>query len=123
MLRHWGLECLVNARKCNQVAIRDPRVIELFLQDMVRRIDMKAYGRPIIHHFGEGNKAGYTAIQLIETSNITAHFCDDTGDAYLNIFSCAAFDAGVVQNVVATWFKPESMDSKVIARQAGVKMH
>lgn len=122
MLQHWGLHCMINARRCNQLAISNPRVIELFTNDLVQRIDMKAYGRPLIQHFGEGNKSGYTLVQLIETSNITAHFCDQTGDAYLDVFSCKAFDAGAVQNVVATWFKPESMDSKVIARQAGVKM-
>ena len=114
---------MINAQRCNQLAISNPRVIELFTNDLVQRIDMKAYGRPLIQHFGEGNKSGYTLVQLIETSNITAHFCDQTGDAYLDIFSCRAFDAGVAQNVIATWFKPESMDCKVIERQAGVKMH
>jgi S-adenosylmethionine/arginine decarboxylase-like enzyme len=116
------MEVLVNAKRCNSLAISNPRTIELFLEDMVKRIDMKAYGRPLIKHFGEGNKSGYTAIQLIETSNISAHFCDQDGDAYLNIFSCKHFDPAVAQNVVATWFTPEWIDCKVVARQAGVKM-
>jgi S-adenosylmethionine/arginine decarboxylase-like enzyme len=83
---------------------------------------MKAFGRPMIQHFGEGDKAGYTLVQLIETSNITGHFCDNSGDAYLDIFSCKWFDENVVQNVVASWFKPESINMKVLARDAKIYM-
>ena len=36
--------------------------------------------------------AGYSLVQLIETSAITGHFCDASGDAYLDIFSCKDFD-------------------------------
>jgi S-adenosylmethionine/arginine decarboxylase-like enzyme len=75
-----------------------------------------------LKHFGEGNKSGYTLVQLIETSNITGHFCDDSGDAYLDVFSCKYFDENVVQHVVNTWFKPESIDMKVLSRDAKIAM-
>lgn len=80
---------------------------------------MKAYKEPQIQHFGEGNKAGYTLVQLIETSNITGHFCDTTGDAYLDIFSCKEFDKQVVRQVILEHFQPQLLDIKVIGRQAG----
>jgi S-adenosylmethionine/arginine decarboxylase-like enzyme len=94
----------------------------MFLEAMVQRIDMKAYGRPLIQHFGSGNKSGYTAIQLIETSNIMLHACDETGDMYLDIFSCKWFDENVARVVVQQWFKPEGIDLKVIDRDARVPM-
>ena len=119
---HWGRHCIINARKCQSIAIMNPRNIELFTADLVQRIDMKAFGRPMIQHFGEGDKAGYTLVQLIETSNITGHFCDNSGDAYLDIFSCKWFDENVVQNVVATWFKPENINMKVLQRDAKIYM-
>lgn len=122
MLKHWGFHLICNARKCNSLAISNPRVIELFSADMVRRIDMKAYGRPLIAHFGDGNKAGYTLCQLIETSNITGHFCDESGDAYLDIFSCRRFDPFAARAVIEEWFKPENIDLMVVERDAKYKM-
>lgn len=47
---------------------------------LVKDIDMVPYGGPQVVHFGSGNKAGYTLVQLIETSNITAHFVEETND-------------------------------------------
>ena len=122
MLKHWGLHCIMNARRCQSLAISSPRTIEHFTADLVRRIDMKAFGKPLLYHFGEGNKAGYTLVQLIETSNITGHFCDETGDAYLDVFSCKSYDPYVVRAVVQEWFKPEHIDVMVIARDAGKRM-
>ena len=119
---HWGRHCIINARKCYSLSISNPRNIELFTEDLIKRIDMKAYGKPLLKHFGEGNKSGYTLVQLIETSNITAHFCDESGDAYLDVFSCKHFDENVVQHVVNTWFKPESIDMKVLSRDAKIAM-
>ena len=119
---HWGKELILNARKCHSQPISNPRIIELFLNDMVKKIDMKAYGRPLIQHFGEGNKSGYTAVQLIETSNITLHLCDETGDGYFNIFSCKDFSENIAQLVVQEWFKPEYIDMKVLSRDAKIAM-
>jgi len=122
-MRTWGRHLILNARKCNSLRISNQRTIELFAQDMVKKIDMTPFGRPQVLYFGEGNKAGYTLIQLIETSNITGHFCDDTGDAYLDVFSCKYFDEHVAKAVVQTWFEPEWMDMKVVERDAKVLMH
>lgn len=79
---------------------------------------MKAYGRPQVIHFGSGNKAGYTLVQLIETSNITGHFCDDSGDAYLDIFSCKDYSEKEVLKVVDQFFEPESKQTYCFERQA-----
>jgi S-adenosylmethionine/arginine decarboxylase-like enzyme len=67
---------------------------------------MKAYGEPQIIHFGEDNKAGYTLVQLIETSNITAHFCEQDNAAFIDIFSCKEFDPKDAKRVVDQFFRP-----------------
>jgi S-adenosylmethionine/arginine decarboxylase-like enzyme len=77
---------------------------------------MKAYGEPIIVRFGEGNKMGYTLVQLIETSNITGHFCEETNEAYLDVFSCKSFHGKDVEDVVKSYFDPEEIVSKMIVR-------
>jgi S-adenosylmethionine/arginine decarboxylase-like enzyme len=117
-MKHWGKELLLNARKCSSVRINNPRNIELFLGSIVQKIDMKAYGKPQIHFFGSDNKCGWSAFQLIETSNISLHACEESGDCYINIFSCRFFDEHIAKAVVQDWFVPESMDMKVIHRDA-----
>ena len=81
---------------------------------------MVAYGEPQIVMFGSGNKKGYTLVQLIETSNITAHFVEETNDMYLDVFSCKDFDEHVVAGLIANYFSPENLESRIVTRQAEV---
>jgi S-adenosylmethionine/arginine decarboxylase-like enzyme len=79
---------------------------------------MVPYGKPQIVHFGSGNKAGYTLLQLIETSNISAHFTEEDNNAYVDIFSCKDFKASDVEEVIREYFKPENIIARTIIRQA-----
>lgn len=103
----WGWHLQLDCGVCNPVNIRDPLMIEVFARDLVNAIDMKAYGEPQIIHFGTEDKMGYTLVQLIETSNITAHFSEDTGSAFIDVFSCKPFDKAIVKHVVKSYFEPE----------------
>ena len=117
----WGKHAVLNLFKCRGYLIRSPSNIADFSRTLVQRIDMVAYGPPQIQHFGTGNKAGYTLVQLIETSNITGHFCDESGDAYLDVFSCKDFDPKVVEDVCRQYFQPQNVDMVVLERQAMAK--
>lgn len=121
-MRYWGKHLLVNAANCNRQMISCPRNIELFTTNLVKSIDMVAYGKPSIQYFGHGNKAGYTLVQLIETSNITGHFTDEDGGLYMDVFSCKNFEEATVRDAILYWFKPTVIDTKVMYRTAGVKM-
>lgn len=101
-------------------AIRCPKIIGAFSDDLVKRIDMVPHGRPQIQHFGTENKAGYTLVQLIETSNIVAHFVEETDDMYLDVFSCKEFDPKTVEVIVQKYFYPLQSHSKFLVRQAGL---
>ena len=98
-----------------------PIVIGNFTRDLVRRIDMVAYGDPQIVMFGTGNKKGYTLIQLIETSNIAAHFVEENNSMYLDVFSCKDFDPAIVKEVVREYFDAQKFSSRVFLRQAPVE--
>jgi S-adenosylmethionine/arginine decarboxylase-like enzyme len=115
---YWGYHLIVNAGDCNREAVTNPETIRKFAKELVERIDMVAYGEPQIIHFGEDNKAGYTLVQLIETSNICAHFCDDTGDAYIDVFSCKPYDMNIVLSMIDDYFLPNRMNHNYIERQA-----
>lgn len=116
----WGKHLILDVRACDKAKITDAEAIERWVKELVRSIDMKAFGDPIIVHFAEHSleAAGYSLVQLIETSAITGHFSDHSGDAYLDIFSCKDFDPDVVVSLVNWHFKPEAVRSIVIERQA-----
>jgi hypothetical protein len=117
-LRTWGKHLVLDAGGCSPKMIGCPIVIKNFTTDLVRRIDMVAYGDPQIVMFGTGNKKGYTLIQLIETSNIAAHFVEENNSMYLDVFSCKDFDPSIVKETVREYFDAQRFSSRVFLRQA-----
>lgn len=118
MSNFWGYHLMLDCAACDKEKIQDAAHITAFAKDLVQRIDMVAYGEPQVVNFGSGNKAGYTLVQLIETSNICAHFCNDTGDVYFDVFSCKPFDPQIVQSIVTEYFLPVNMICNFIHRGA-----
>jgi S-adenosylmethionine/arginine decarboxylase-like enzyme len=113
----WGMHAIFDCGICNEY-IKDEEMIKEFAKTLVERIEMKAYGEPQVVKFGEGDKEGYTLVQLIETSNITAHFCDSTHEAYIDVFSCKEFDMEKVEFTIRDYFNPLSIKKLVIHRSA-----
>jgi S-adenosylmethionine/arginine decarboxylase-like enzyme len=120
-LRTWGKHLILDAAGCSPKRIGSEVVIKNFTNELVRRIDMVAYGDPQIVMFGTGNKKGYTLIQLIETSNIAAHFVEENNSMYLDVFSCKDFDAEIVKDLVSEYFDAQKFSSRVLFRQAPVQ--
>jgi S-adenosylmethionine/arginine decarboxylase-like enzyme len=79
---------------------------------------MVPFGEPQIVMFGSGNKKGYTLVQLIETSNITAHFVEETDDLYLDVFSCKEFLEEDVVQMIDYHFKPMNYETTFLKRRA-----
>lgn len=115
----WGYHLMLDCSKCVSTSIRCAPTITRFAKTLVKRIDMVPYGEPQVVHFGSGDKSGYTLVQLIETSNITAHFCEETNDMYLDVFSCKPFDPADVEAVVNQHFGPLHKNRTFVTRQAG----
>ena len=116
----WGYHASIDMAGCNRNAITDRNTILKFCDELVEAIDMKAYGEPQLEHFAEhdAGKAGFTLSQLIETSNICAHFVDATGEVYLDIFSCKEFDPEVAAEVAGRYFSPTY--GEIFFRERGV---
>ncbi|MEZ5932259.1 MAG: S-adenosylmethionine decarboxylase [Alphaproteobacteria bacterium] len=119
MSEAFGQHLVVDAAGCNE-RIMDRDAIAAFALDLVQAIDMKAYGAPWIEHFGheQPKTSGFTLVQLIETSNICAHFCDHSGEAYFDIFSCKTFDEAVALAVIDKHFQPSVCETRSLTRQA-----
>jgi S-adenosylmethionine/arginine decarboxylase-like enzyme len=116
--KSWGYHLIVDAADCNPDAIRSASEIKAFVKKLVKDIDMIAYGPPKVVMFGEDNKKGYTLVQLIETSNITAHFVEETNDIYLDIFSCKSFNPSIALSTIRQFFSPKKMNTHFLKRQA-----
>jgi len=116
----WGYHSAFDCGGCDKTRITNGDNIKAFSKELVKRIDMKAYGEPVVVHFAEHDpsKAGYTLVQLIETSNICAHFVDATGEAYIDVFSCKDFDIDVVMETITEFFGPDSISMYQLERGA-----
>ena len=120
VLRTWGKHLILDAAGCSPKMIGSEVVVANFARSLVKRIDMVPFGNPQVVMFGTGSKKGYTLVQLIETSNITAHFVEENNSMYLDVFSCKDFDPIVVKETVEEYFEAKHMKLKVLTRQAPV---
>jgi S-adenosylmethionine/arginine decarboxylase-like enzyme len=109
---------MLDCAGADHAAITSGETIAEFARTLVNRINMVAYGEPQVVNFGSGNKEGYTLVQLIETSNICAHFCNDTDTFYLDVFSCKPFDSEVVIATAYEYFKQATERVTFVTRQA-----
>ncbi len=101
----WGIACAIDIYECDPEKIRDADYIKSFVVQLCDLIEMKRFGETQVVHFGEDEKvAGFSMVQLIETSLISAHFANLTNTVYLDVFSCKAYDPEVVQQFSQTSF-------------------
>lgn len=120
MSKPWGYHAMIDVHGCDKDAITSAETVRAFVKELVQAIDMTAYGEPIIVDFAnhDPNKGGFTLVQLIETSNICAHFVSSTGDAYFDVFSCKEFQAYDAVKVVQKYFTPKDGFVKFVYRDA-----
>jgi len=116
MINSWGKHLILDLKACRPSSIRCKGHIGWFAKTLVNNIGMVPFGDPQVVLFGSGNKKGYTLVQLIETSNITGHFCEETNEAYIDIFSCKDFQQKEVEDVVHSFFEPEHIRARTFFR-------
>ena len=119
-MNFWGYHLILDCKSCEIKKIINKKAILKFCKELVREIEMKAYGKPLAVHFAghNPNVGGFSLVQLIETSAITGHFVDANGDVYLDIFSCKRFEIKKVIYMVEKHFKPKTIREIFIIRQA-----
>jgi S-adenosylmethionine/arginine decarboxylase-like enzyme len=118
--RYWGYHLILDCRGGDVNAVRDRGTIVAWVRRLVERIDMRAYGEPVCERFAthDPDAAGYSLVQLIETSSITAHFVERNGDAYIDVFSCKPFAIEEARSVVDEYFRPAAIRVTYLTRQA-----
>jgi len=118
-MKAWGQHLILDIAGCNDNICKGTS-IKMFVKELVAAIDMVAYGEPVVEHFAEHlpDAAGYSLVQLIETSAITGHFSDNNRDAYIDVFSCKPFDKDKAVKVVEKHFEPQSIHMLNLNRDA-----
>lgn len=114
----WGYHLLLDCSECNQ-SIDNDTIIEKFVVELIPSIGMQAVDSPRIEYLlPKTPNAGYSMMQMIQTSNITAHFVSATRDGYIDLFSCKKFNKDIVITLVKKYFNPKSIKETFLERQA-----
>ncbi len=114
----WGLSTSIDLYKCDPELIRDPDAIKRYIEELCDLIDMKRFGPTEIVYFGEDDdNGGYSVVQFIETSLISAHFVDKTNNGYLDIFSCKSYNPKLVARFSQEFFKAEDALHHTLVRK------
>ena len=101
----WGIASAIDIYECDPDKIRDGDYIKQFVKDLCDFIEMRRFGETQVVHFGEDERvAGFSMIQLIETSLISAHFANQTNATYLDVFSCKPYDPERVRKFAQEYF-------------------
>ena len=101
----WGIASAIDIYDCDPLKIRDAEYIRRFVAELCELIDMKRFGDTQIVHFGEDERvAGFSMVQFIETSLISAHFANQTNTVYLDVFSCKPYDTEAARSFSQSYF-------------------
>lgn len=113
----WGIASAIDIYQCNPGKIRDAALIKKFVVELCDLIKMKRFGETQVVHFGEDEKvAGFSMVQLIETSLISAHFANLTNTVYLDVFSCKSYDTDQVKEFSRKYFDGKTCRINVVKR-------
>jgi len=113
----WGLLTSIDLFDCNPETIRDASAIKKYVDELCQLIEMKPFGETQIVNFGEEEKvAGYSMVQLIETSLISGHFANKTNSTYIDIFSCKYYEPSVATEFTKKYFEAKEAKMHYIFR-------
>jgi S-adenosylmethionine/arginine decarboxylase-like enzyme len=119
MNEEFGQELTVDLYECDVKKISDGEHIKQYVIKLCDEIIMmKRYGEALVPHFGHDNPvtSGYSLVQLIETSCVSAHFSEYKKAVYINIFSCKWFDPKKAEEFSKKWFGAKQVISKLTKR-------
>jgi S-adenosylmethionine decarboxylase len=118
--QYFGQELQLNLYDCNLEKISSDKEIKKFVIELCDNvIKMKRYGEAFIPHFGHENPmtSGYSLVQLIETSSVTAHFSEYKKSVYLNVFSCAYYDPIKTRDFCVKFFEAKRFEEHLLLRE------
>ncbi len=116
--KFWGKLASIDLVGCSDY-VKNPKKIKQFSDKLCRIIKMKKYGPLHLKRFGVGKLNGYSFMQFIETSSITAHFEEQQNPkkAFIDIFSCKNFDEKKAAKFCRKFFGAKTARVRVLIRR------
>jgi len=118
MKKNYGKELILDIFGCDPKIIRSKKKILEYSNKICNLIKMKKYGKPTCERFGFGKDftAGFSLVQLIESSLVSGHFSELWNKVYINIFSCKNFDDKKAAAFTEKFFKAKKIKNRVLIR-------
>jgi S-adenosylmethionine decarboxylase len=114
----WGMSTAVDVYGCDPDAIRSREHIARFTRELCDLLEVKRFGETQIVRFGDDPRVyGYSMVQFIETSLVSAHFAEDSNTVYLDLFSCKWYDAEAAAEFAKEFFRAERIRVQTCLRQ------
>ncbi len=114
----WGLLTSIDLHGCNPDTIRSAEKIKDYVDRLCRKNEMKKFGETAVVHFGEAEDvAGYSMMQLIETSLISGHFANKTNRVFIDVFSCKGYVPDEVAEFTKTFFEAQDYTLHIALRK------
>jgi S-adenosylmethionine/arginine decarboxylase-like enzyme len=119
-MSYWGYHLILDCGHCDPAKMADYKNVDTWIRKLVKDIDMQPIGEPKIEYTAADfiDKAGFTVVQVIVTSSIVAHFVDNLGQIYLDVFSCKDFSQDIVEQSVKDHFGVGTVRKYYLTRQA-----
>ena len=115
---YWGVSSSIDLYECDLGLMQNAEAIREFVRSLCDRIKMRRYGETQVVFFGDEPRVqGFSMTQLIETSLISAHFADASRAIYLDVFSCAPYNAEDTTKFAAEYFNAERYTYQVVHRK------
>ena len=112
----WGQSLSIDLSDCDYSLLTNRKKLEKFSVRLCREIKMIPYGKPILKRFAEGELEGYSLMQFIKTSSITAHMDEFGLRAFIDIFSCRKFNTNKAKKFCQLFFKAKKIKARSIYR-------
>jgi len=115
---HWTAE----ARGVSPEKIKDQKLIEDFMRELVRVAEMKIISGPYVFYYEHPEseiESGVTGFLVLAESHCSVHSFINDGFLALDLFSCKEFNNALVDKLVLDTFAPEGYTSEVRWRGEG----
>jgi len=112
------MHLIVDGYGCDAERLSSIDVVERFLTETPEAIGMKPISPVYVfqYHGSEPNQCGVTGFVIIAESHLAIHTWPERGTVWADVFSCKAFDAEKVQQVLMEAFDIKRMEVDVLPR-------
>jgi S-adenosylmethionine/arginine decarboxylase-like enzyme len=103
----WGIQVSLDLHGCNPATIRDAEMVRKHVYELCDLIKVIRFGDCQVVHFADHNEdvAGFSMVQLIETSLISGHYANKSNNVFLDVFSCKYYDPDLVASFSKSYFE------------------